>query len=72
MGLLSNYMPNPEPADTTTQEIVDFYCRYGDKKMTAERYCITVKELNAILKTTKSKNKEKDKYSEIGIKCSDF
>ena len=36
MGLLSNYMPKPEPADTTTAEIIDFYCRYGDKKMTAE------------------------------------
>ena len=36
MGLLSNYMPKPEPSEVSTAEIIDFYCRYGDKKMTAE------------------------------------
>ena len=72
MELLSNYMPKPEPSEVSTAEIIDFYCRFGDKKMTAERYCITVKELNAILKAAKSKNKEKDMYSEIGMKRSDF
>lgn len=72
MGLLSEYMQKPESADTSTQEIIDFYCRFGDKKMTAERYCITVKELNAILKAAKSKNKEKDECSEIRMECSDF
>ena len=65
-------MPKPEPSEVSTAEIIDFYCRFGDKKMTAERYCITVKELNAILKAAKSKNKEKDMYSEIGMKRSDF
>lgn len=36
MGLLSNYMPKPEPADISTQEIIDFYCRFVDKKIMAE------------------------------------
>lgn len=57
MGLLSDYMPKPEPSDVSTTEIIDFYCKYGDKKMTAERYCITVKELNAILKVAKKKER---------------
>lgn len=72
MELLSDYMPKPEPSEVSTTEIIDFYCRYRDKKMTAERYCITVKELNAILKSAKNQNKRKDKYSEIGMQHSDF
>ena len=48
MGFLSDYMPKPEPKEPKTENIIDFYCRYENKKMTAERFCITVKELNAI------------------------
>lgn len=55
MGLLSNYTPKPETSEVSTAEIIDFYSRYGDKKTTATRYCLTVKELNEILKTVKSK-----------------
>ena len=55
MELLSDYMPKPEPSEVSTAEIIDFYSRYGDKKMTATRYCLTVKELNEILKFAKSK-----------------
>ena len=44
-----------EPKEPTTEDIIDFYCRFGNKKMTAERFCITVKELNAILKSAKIK-----------------
>lgn len=55
MESLSDYMPKPEPSEVSTTEIIDFYCKYGDKKTTATRYCLTVKELNQILKTVKSK-----------------
>lgn len=72
MGLLSDYMPKPEPSNVSTAEIIDFYCRYGDKKMTADRYCITVKELNAMLKAAKSKKAKSDKYVEVGMSRSDF
>lgn len=72
MGILSDYIPKPEPSDISTSEIIDFYCKYGDKKMTADRYCITVKELNAILKATKSKKNKNDKYAEVGMSRSDF
>ena len=72
MGILSVYIPKPEPSDISTSEIIDFYCKYGDKKMTADRYCITVKELNAILKATKSKKNKNDKYAEVGMSRSDF
>ena len=72
MGILSDYIPKPEPSDISTSEIIDFYCKYGDKKMTADRQCITVKELNAILKATKSKKNKNDKYAEVGMSRSDF
>lgn len=55
MGLISDYMPKPKPSDVSTTEIIDFYYRFGDKKMTAKRFCITVKELNAMLKDAKKK-----------------
>ena len=53
MGFLSDYMPKPDPKEPTTEEIIDFYCRFANKKTTAERFCITVKELNTILKGAK-------------------
>ena len=40
--------------------------------MTAERFCITVKELNAILKGAKTKKDKNDKYAEIGMSRKDF
>lgn len=58
--------------ESTTEEIIDFYCRFGNKKMTAERFCITVKELNAILKGAKTKKDKNDKYAEIGMSRKDF
>ena len=62
MGFLSDYMPKPEPKEPTAEDIIDFYCRFGNKKMTAERFCITVKELNAILKGVKMKTDKNNKY----------
>ena len=72
MGFLSDCMPKPEPKEPTTEEIIDFYCRFANKKMTAERFCITVKELNAILKGAKIKKGKNDKYAEIGMSRKDF
>ena len=72
MGFLSDYMPKPEPKEPTTEDIIDFYCRFGNKKMTAERFCITVKKLNAILKGTKMKTDKNDKYTEFGMSRRDF
>ena len=72
MGFLSDYMPKPGPKEPTTEEIIDFYCRFNNKKMTAERFCITVKELNAILKGAKMKKDKNDKYTEVGMSRSDF
>ena len=72
MGFLSDYMPKPDPKEPTTKEIIDFYCRFANKKMTAERFCITVKELNAILKGAKIKKGKNDKYAEIGMSRKDF
>ena len=69
---LSDYMPKPEPKEPTTEEIINFYCRYGNKKMTAERFCITVKELNTILKGAKIKKDKNDKYAEVGMSRRDF
>mgnify|MGYP003523046534 CR=1 FL=1 len=69
MESLSDYMQKPEPSEVSTAEIVDFYSRYGDKKTTAARYCLTVKELNQILKTAKSKT---GKNTEVGMSRSDF
>lgn len=40
--------------------------------MTAERFCITVKELNAILKGAKIKKDKNDKYAEVGMSRRDF
>ena len=72
MGFLSNYMPKPDPKEPTTKEIIDFYCRFANKKMTAERFCITVKELNAILKGAKMKTDKNNKYTEVGMSRRDF
>ncbi len=72
MGFLSSSMPKPEPKEPTTAEIIDFYCRFGNKKQTAERFCITVKELNSVLKGAKLKPNKNDKYAEVGMKRSDF
>ena len=72
MELLSDYMPKPEPSEVSMAEIIDFYCKYGDKKMTASRYCITVKELNAILKAAKSNKNKNDKNTEVGMSINDF
>ena len=72
MELLSDYMPKPEPSEVSTTEIIDFYYKYGDKKMTASRYCITVKELNAILKAAKSNKNKNDKNTEVGMSINDF
>lgn len=72
MELLSDYMPEPEPSDVTMMDIIDFYYRFGDKKMTAERFCITIKELNAMLKDAKKMAGENDKYTEVGMSRSDF
>lgn len=55
MESLSDYMSKPVSSEVSTTEIIDFYCKYGDKKTTATRYCLTVKELNEILKSAKSK-----------------
>lgn len=57
MGFLADAMPKPEPKDITMAESIDFYYRFGNKKQTAERYCITVKEINIILKGAKQKGK---------------
>lgn len=32
MGFLSDYMPKPDPKEPTTEDIIDFYCRFGNKK----------------------------------------
>ena len=72
MGFLSDCMPKPEPKEPITEEIIDFYCRFNNKKMTAEQFCITVKELNAILKSAKKKKDKNDKYAEIGMSREEF
>ena len=72
MGFLSDMMPKPEPAEISNAEIIDFYCRFGDKKMTAERFDISVKDLNMILKAAKGGKKKNDPYMEVGMKRSDF
>lgn len=66
------FMNPPVKRDITSDEIVDFYCRCGDKKQTAAVFCITVKDLNAILKGAKAENKMKDPYKEIGMSRKDF
>ena len=72
MGFLSDYMAKADPKEPTRKGIIDFYCRFANKKMTAERFCITVKELNAILKGAKIKKDKNDKYTEVGMSRRDF
>lgn len=40
--------------------------------MTAERFDITVKDLNMILKAAKPGKKKNDPYTELGMKRGDF
>lgn len=72
MEFLSDMMPKPEPAEISNAEIIDFYCRFGDKKMTAERFDISVKDLNMILKGAKPGKKKDDPFTEVGMKRGDF
>lgn len=73
MDFINDYMPEPEPSNISTADIINFYNRFGDKKLTAERYCISVKELNAILKAVnKNKQNKSDPYDEIGMSRMDF
>ena len=65
-------MLKPEPGKISNAEIIDFYCRFCDKKMTAERFGISVKDLNMILKGAKSGKKKDYPYTDIGMKRGDF
>ena len=70
MDFINDYMPEPEPSSISKDDIINFYNRFGDKKLTAQRYCISVRELNAILKAEKENNP--DQYEEIGMSRMDF
>lgn len=45
-----NFMNIPIEKETSAEEILDYYRKTGDKKKTAAVYCITVKELNELIK----------------------
>lgn len=45
-----NFMNIPIEKEILPEEILDYYRKTGDKKKTATVYCITVKELNELIK----------------------
>lgn len=46
----NNFMNVPIKKEVLPEEILDYYRKTGDKKKTAAVYCITVKELNELIK----------------------
>lgn len=70
---MKKYMNAPMSHDVTSAEIVDFYCQCRNKQKTAKAYCISVEDLNAILKAARVPvGRKSDPYNQIGMKRSDF
>ena len=49
---MDNFMNEPEEKEWTAADIVREYEQYQDKKSVAKMFCITVGEVNKILKDT--------------------
>lgn len=49
---MDNFMNEPEEKEWTAADIVREYEQYKDKKAVAKIFCITVGEVNKILKDT--------------------
>lgn len=49
---MDNFMNEPEEKEWTAADIVREYEQYKDKKAVAKMFCITVGEVNKILKDT--------------------
>lgn len=49
---MDNFMNEPEEKEWTAADIVKEYEQYKDKKSVAKIFCITVGEVNKILKDT--------------------
>lgn len=70
---MKKYMNEPMPHGVTSAEIVDFYCQCRNKQKTAKAYCISVEDLNTILKAARVPvGGKSDPYNQIGMKRSDF
>lgn len=53
VGIMDNFMNEPEEKEWTAADIVREYEQYKDKKAVAKIFCITVGEVNKILKGNK-------------------
>lgn len=50
--LMEKYMNKPVDYNWTDEEIIAEYEKYSDKKGISKMFCITMKQVNAILKRT--------------------
>lgn len=50
---MDNFMNEPEEKEWTAADILREYEQYQDKKAVAKMYCITVAEVNKIIKGAK-------------------
>lgn len=60
---MDNFMNEPEEKEWTAADIVREYEQYQDKKAVAKIFCITVGEVNKILKDTQKVLKGIKRYN---------
>ena len=70
--MFNQFMNEPVQYEVTTKDILNHYFRCRNKAETAKAFCITVKDLNNILKSSTPKEKKKDSLYDIGMSQKDF